>query len=681
MPEDDPTGIRLSELTEAELRHLIHRFAAVQLTPLEIAAQLRNVRTAPDIHPDVAALARYVIPHLPIVISVFNQLVQDELRMELAPGRKLVFYQRAQTADPLSSIRGTDSIWSPLMPAGVRIKHDTYTVAGVIIGEREPMRRALLELHPPYFELMGHVARACGDHSQACLTAVRMAYTPVTKFGHHLSSHTPEDTEEIAEQMRHTLLVNAELMLHVPAGSLANSPMEISADHRLFEATADGGCGYTDPHIHRFSAYVASFVNCLPLALTNPHLRQRLIQSRRWPKGKSRTLRFMHVLLTEFSKMASDVRNVEGGITEGLGISHSPKFISILTEAVKGDGTIDVTLLATAAHCHGHRSLARVFGQSLARARERITPLLPRITIVRDASAAPGAQALLNQYGITDETKLTPRQVAFLFCHRLGIPLPYLKPPYRCSPKCKTHIDGVLKATMPHGFHQIQCNMHFLSTMRHDAWLETISKHLRKWCGITTIMEQNLRHSETNMCTIDAIFSDPTRPEQWPICCDLTCVNPMLPTYARDTYEMTVLAKEKVKHGRHERGCRSLNRHFMAAVVTPAGSMGRKVFLDWWQAVWKQASYQHVRYDRTAHDIHVAKQHAEASLHAVLVRHSTHATEFLTTPASHSYQSSASTQDAGVTSEQATPRRAASSARGRGRGSRHTFRRGRGRAR
>ena len=44
--------------------------------------------------------------------------------------------------------------------------------------------------------------------------------------------------------------------------------------------------------------------------------------------------------------------------------------------------------------------------------------------------------------------------------------------------------------------------------------------------------------------------------------------------------------------------------------------------------MWKQASYQQVRYDCTARDIHVAKQHAEASLHAILVRHSTHATEF-----------------------------------------------------
>ena len=298
----------------------------------------------------------------------------------------------------------------------------------------------------------------------------------------------------------------------------------------------------------------------------------------------------------------------------------------------------------------------------------------------RTCLSAPGAQALLNQYGITDETALTANQDAFLFCHRLGIPLPYLKPPYRCSPRCKANIDGELKATMPHGFHQIQCNMHYLSTRRHDAWLETISKQLRKWCGIATIMGQHLRHSETNRRTIDAIFSDPTRPEQWPICCDLTCVNPMLPTYARGSYELTTQARETEKIDRHGSGCRSLHRQFVAAVVTPAGSMGRKAFLDWWQAVWKQASYQNVRYDCTARDIHNAKQHAEACLHAVLVRHSTHATEFLKTPAIPPTRGHAAPRDAEGDSELSTPRRAASAARGRGRGPRHTSRRGRGRA-
>ena len=192
-------------------------------------------------------------------------------------------------------------------------------------------------------------------------------------------------------------------------------------------------------------------------------------------------------------------------------------------------------------------------------------------------------------------------------------------------------------------------------------------------------MGQHLRHSETNRCTIDAIFSDPTRPEQWPYCCDLTCINPMLPTYAQGSYEHTIQAREAVKIGRHARGCRSLNRHFIAAVVTPAGSMGRKAFLDWWQAVWKQASYQQVRYDCTARDIHVAKQHAEASLHAILVRHSTHATEFLQTPANPPTHGLAASQDAEAGAELPTPQRAAGTARGRGRGPRHTSRRGRGR--
>ena len=39
--------------------------------------------------------------------------------------------------------------------------------------------------------------------------------------------------------------------------------------------------------------------------------------------------------------------------------------------------------------------------------------------------------------------------------------------------------------------------------------------------------------------------------------------------------------------------------------------------------MWKRASYQRVRYNCTVRDIYAAKQHAEACLHAVIVRNST----------------------------------------------------------
>ena len=233
-------------------------------------------------------------------------------------------------------------MWLPMLPAGVRIKHETYTVAGVIVGERGPVRRALQALHPPFLEMMTHVSKACGVHSQACLTAVRLSYTPVTKYGHHLSSHPPDDTEAVAQAMRTTMLESAETMLHIPSGSLTASPPDVSADHRFFDATADGGCGFSDPHVHRYSAFVASFVNSLPLILTNPHLRPVVVDTGRWPKSRSRILRALHVLIQEFALLAKDHRNSLGGQTEGTGMSHSPKFTVTLSAAVDAHGTISV---------------------------------------------------------------------------------------------------------------------------------------------------------------------------------------------------------------------------------------------------------------------------------------------------------------------------------------------------
>ena len=162
------------------------------------------------------------------------------------------------------------------------------------------------------------------------------------------------------------------------------------------------------------------------------------------------------------------------------------------------------------------------------------------------------------------------------------------------------------------------------------------------------------------------------------MCCDNTCVNPMLPSYVRHTYTDTIRARENVKIEKHERGCRSLDRHFVAAILTPAGSMGRKAFLDWWDSVWKRASYQQVRFDCTVHDIYTAKHHAEACLHATIVRHTTLATELLTSSGHRAERTPHNPHGGRGTMHSGAPRRA--SGAGRGRGRRSSRGRGRGRA-
>ena len=147
--------------------------------------------------------------------------------------------------------------------------------------------------------------------------------------------------------------------------------------------------------------------------------------------------------------------------------------------------------------------------------------------------------------------------------------------------------------------------------------------------------------------------------------------------YVRHSYSDTVRARERDKNEKHERGCLSLDRHFVAAILTPAGSMGRKTFLDWWDSVWKRASYQQVRFDCTVRDIYEAKQHAEACLHATIVRHTTLATELLTTSGHRAGRVPHGPHGRGGTTHSETPRHAAGSGRGRGRRSS----RGRGRGR
>ena len=154
----------------------------------------------------------------------------------------------------------------------------------------------------------------------------------------------------------------------------------------------------------------------------------------------------------------------------------------------------------------------------------------------------------------------------------------------------------------------------------------------------------------------------------------------MLPSFVRYTFRTTESAAEDRKRDKHERECIAIERHFVAAVLTTAGSMGCKPFLDWWNAIWRQASYQHVRPDVTAYDIYAAKQHTEASLHAVIVRHCAMATEYLKTPATPATVGGGSGADAAAAPQSDPPTSQVPRARGKGRGGARG-RRGRGRGR
>ena len=643
LPEDDPDGTRLAEISDDELRRLILSFSRCDLDPVEAARQFHSADPDDEIDPSITALRRYLIPHFPLIVAVFGHLIYSRLNMRLAPGKKMQFFQLPQPAKSRLAIRKDDTFWTPLLPDNVRYIHTAYVVAGAHVGDNDSITSGLAQLHRPYDDLMQQVTEASGTHTFPCLIAVRIAYAPTTKFGHHFSAHPPALTNTAAVRMRACLFDNMEKLLRLPPGTLSASPDDVSAGHRFCDPISEGGCGFADPTSQRMTSFPANLVNCLPLLLTNPVIRHWITQTSQWRTSASLTLRSAHALLTGMARLARQPGLTDEGQPSGTNPSHSPIFIKTLLSSVSTDGSISAEQLAAAAHHHGHRTLARLHSAHRARQRELAVPLTQVVEVTRAASKAWGAAPLLNSYAISADNKLTTNQITFLICHRLGLPLPFLSPPYYCSPLCGRLVQpytlypptGDLAATFSHGYHQSQCSLSYLVTEKHNAWLKVLARYLRKWCGLQCILGEHLQHSEDNRKTIDIIIITPGRLDEWPLACDPTTINPMLPSYLSkkgDVLLKAFKAKHAEKMRKHAQACEALNRAFLPIIISTTGAVGMNDFHQWWDAVWAQAVHDQQLLGMHAFEVNRAKQHAESALHATIVVHTANAIEFLRTP-------------------------------------------------
>ena len=107
-----------------------------------------------------------------------------------------------------------------------------------------------------------------------------------------------------------------------------------------------------------------------------------------------------------------------------------------------------------------------------------------------------------------------------------------------------------------------ECPLSYLVTEKHNAWLKVLARYLRKWCGLQCILGEHLQHSEDNRKTIDIIIITPGRLDEWPLACDPTTINPMLPSYLNkkgDVLLKAFKAKHAEKMRKHAHACEALN--------------------------------------------------------------------------------------------------------------------------
>ena len=635
-PPDDPEGDRLAATPTSELRKLILAAAHAGGSALSAAIRIhKGAQHAPPLTPEMAALTAVVIPHFPLIIAAFAELVYAELGMRIAPGHKMKFFQLPQEDGSRHAIDAEHAVWGPLLPEGVTYTHDTYRVAGGDVGEAKAITHRIKEQTKEWEDLLLTVSTTEGRLIYPTFLAIKMAFNPVTKFGHHLACQPITITEDIATDTKHALTTAFTNLIGLAPGSIAGSDLTAARELRLYTPAGDGGVGLADPVTIRMTSSPADFINTLPLLLANPNVATYVSETHKWEDSPSPTLRDMRAcLLTAAEVIRAEMAerdqaaNVRYTAYHDVGATHVAQTI---LEAVTAN-SIDIDRLATAAHRHPQRGLARYFHPYMLRVQRAHHPWRPDTVIAHEGSKWRGADAMANAHTVTHHTKLTNDEATFWLCHKLNIKLPFLSPHAYCHRSCNrvpqprtamapTHD---LYGTFQHAYHQINCTLFWTTTVRHDAYLEAIAWALRKICGILAFTGQYLNKDYNSRKSTDILVTFPGNPDRWPTAMDYTCMCPFLPKYRKSAITdfgkmMTQRAAEKIR--KHQAYCASQRRTFVAAPGTTLGSTGGK---EYWDVIDAAFAYAMMR-DQAAGGTGYAKQEEKqaflARLHAILIRY------------------------------------------------------------
>ena len=460
--------------------------------------------------------------------------------------------------------------------------------------------------------------------------AIKLAFNPFTRFGHHFGNQPITLTSDIAKSTRDALTSAFGTLFAIPPKDLMDGPPERAALLRLYTPARDGGVGWVNPYLERLIAFTASVINTLPLLVTNHTIGPALHDTKTWSTSSSPTLRdvsgcihyLADIIRSETRQPSSPCEPDHPAITD-VG--------EAILEAIKEDGSIDLTPLLSIAHKHPQKGLAHHYYPYLQRQHRALYPWTDNVLIAHNCARWPHTGALANAYTVSKQTALNNDEAAFWICHLLVIELPFLGPDPYCSPSCdrvpqpKSAMTPAhnLWGTFRHGYHQCSCPMNGTISQRHDQYLEVIASTLRKYCGILAYTGQYLNKDSYSNKSTDLLIVFPGDLHKRPIAIDYRCVCAFLATYrdqAKKSLESVLLPIAKGKEGKHAEHCDGAGRDFMAMPGTTLGSTGHKPFLDIIDVAWSRAIRQNLS-GSEGRSIPEEKQAYYARLHAVLIRY------------------------------------------------------------
>ena len=368
----------------------------------------------------------------------------------------------------------------------------------------------------------------------------------------------------------------AKCLLLPPAAFAPADPASGTAVQLLLRAS-DGGVNFPDPALLAAPSFLGSFADSLPTLALDPFLAPLLADCAAWPVSPSPVLRAAHAAFGQLAPLLA------GCVTAA---DASCPHQTLRARLTAPDGSLSIHLLPSAAghrpqHSFSHALFTHLLRHLLSPASGLSTLALARLR----HAAMPPSPMLFQMYYIPATSALTNVGVQFLYCHRLGIPLPFLPStlPLRCHPSCPSYsarkggFPAALHHLLAHAYHQSACGATPRRHKRHDVLAKIIGQAATTYLNALHDLRSRLSSSTGGAATkVDLVITlHSTYPPVTAI--DVTVSCPLLPSHvdaaAKDAAAIFT-ARAAEKNNKHLAGCIAQERAFLPVVFTTLGGLG-----------------------------------------------------------------------------------------------------------
>ena len=577
---------------------------------------------SPDDPPDSTHATLTPLPH---AIAVYADLLRIHLRMTLA-GHKTVLSQPTLATTDHASIHRL----LHLFPRQTRVANH-LVLGGVPYGSDAGIAAALATAVRRYDDVLTRLIAIPAIPSQLRLLILLLSARPSSLFAHHLRALPPYYTTAsspaqlpYAQTLRSRLLAALSNILRVPPRALTTAEASTATHLQILLPSSLGGINLPDPTLLSHPAFLASFADTLPLLLDDHILQPTLIGTASWATSPSPTLVSASATFCAIAPLLA------------VSVDANPLHPGVRTRLTARDGSLALSLLHSVANRHAQHVFSfAVFHHLYERLLSATSALTPIARARLRGAAAPLTASLFTMYYVPAASSLTTPQLQFLVCHRLGIPLPFVRqtpPPAHCSPRCHLFPPTTpiqhghdLYPTLPHLLHHIACGAGGYRTSRHDALVQLIAAVARDLAHANIDTSQRLCSSARNGTKVDIVISTP-HIAPFVVAVDATVSCPLVPSYvsaaSRDS-SLIFESRAKEKNAKHLPGCQGMGRAFIPVVFTTFGGIGPPEARAWLDSLFSDMFATEVANGGTGQDTQHRRLLFYQSLQASLLRSTT----------------------------------------------------------